>query len=380
MSGTKRKRAEGVPEQLIVAFELRQGLDNDTSTLRANGRTARAYVRLKFPTGEEAQGLKRLLSAGSTSDEVAHASLTFSLFYAKGEPVEMKAQGRHPDAISVMQPTGSQKTAVTVATASFTLDSAGAKAKRPSSGSSLRSSTYLDVRADGCALELECKFATNITSRQHDRQKFYWEVAVVYNLGDGCGVKESTMRSNVFEYVARQLKARTQRTTEKKTKRRANNKEWDIDADATDSDADETPSQKVGSRSSTRKRTSTNRRKEMDVAHDDNDQEMDDQEAWQPATANKAAGAPATDNLQFQNKDQPAAQSLALVRDNSASSLLSWSKFFADSSGTEPLKLPQNPPPVEIPTAPAWNRDEEDLLMRPTSGGRNLSRTESIDR
>merc|ERR1712196_698636 len=69
--------------------------------------------------------------------------------------------------------------------------------------------TYLDVKladSDPRQVEAELKFATNVTSRQHDRQNFFWAVKMSSDLDDGHGEVVVEARSHDFEYVARQLK------------------------------------------------------------------------------------------------------------------------------------------------------------------------------
>jgi len=259
-----------------INVEFKQGLGNDSSKLRANGRTVRALASLHCASEEQAKQLTQVFD-GTSRDPQAWASLNFILFYQGGDTVEMKMHGRHPDEVNVIEPTGNQKTAVVVNTPGFNLHSRGErpKKKRPFD-SKLLSGVYLDVKlseVNSRVVECEVKFSTNITSRQHDRRYFYWEVTCSCALSDGAGYSESEVstRSNDFEYVARQLgestsgrsgSKRVKKTLGYKAPKNISDSDPDIDFD---NEAYTLPPAKH----STRKRTISCMIKEMDTGADE---------------------------------------------------------------------------------------------------------------
>jgi len=287
-----------------------------------------------------------------------------------------------------------------VGTASFSVGSRGEKPRSKRPGKVLfKSSVYLEVKVDHAVVEVGCKFATNVTSRQHERSKFFWQATCNMDLGDGSGEQEHTGRSRDFEYVARQLKGtklKKSGTKKAKTGQPRKTRDSDLDvSDSHDSDADaDVEYPPVPRRHSTRKRTTTSIYKEMDHAEGDNQGGDENYQASEPeagseqegkVTSRQAlrGGSEASDAdaaihaLSALSKSQSPRLSplrsggLELARDDSG--ILSLGKLLSSNPSSHEIEIPTG-------SGPAWNREEEALLMAPTSGGRNLSRTESIDR
>ena len=95
----------------------------------------------------------------------------FSLSYDDGEPVEMRKEGKFPDAIDVMEPTGSAKSEVKHYYPTVTYDSRerGRKKLKGANQEPFSTYAYLEVTypnpdvPDGKSLLVELKFATNIS-------------------------------------------------------------------------------------------------------------------------------------------------------------------------------------------------------------------------
>merc|ERR1712093_127455 len=112
----------------------------------------------------------------------------------------------HSEHIDIMEPTGASHTRRKLSDSVFTMDSRAHKDKRVAGGArSFYSGLHLETRTDGSRLEAECKFGTNITSRQHERQNFIWK-ATLEVCQDGTATIESSAKTLDFEYVARRLK------------------------------------------------------------------------------------------------------------------------------------------------------------------------------
>jgi len=227
-------QGEGIASKL--GFEIKQGQSLDMSQLRANNRTARAMIEITTQTQEQAATMANIFTSGNASTE-EWCSLTFSLSYAlnsagEQEEMELRTGSKFPDEIVVMEPSGSQKTAVNIPFASFVVDSREAKKKyKRKTGEQLPtpfpSSIYLELLAqEDCYLKLELKFATNVTSRQHDAKNFYWKLDFACDLGGENGTGEATTQTTDFEYVARQLKSTAPKA--KKKPRTKKSQDWEV--------------------------------------------------------------------------------------------------------------------------------------------------------
>ena len=218
---TKKRSLEGTFEALTegesakemgmeanIEVEVKQGLSEDPTSLRANDRTAKFVVTIRGGSEAQTNEIARLLQGDRRPDENSWARLTFALTYSDGEAVELINASKHSEHIDVMEPSGTSATRRKLTESVFTMDSRAQKDKRVAGGPrSFYSGLHLETQVEGTCIVAESKFSTNITSRQHDRRNFVWKVSLDVCF-DGEALITSEAQTVEFEYVARRLKAK----------------------------------------------------------------------------------------------------------------------------------------------------------------------------
>jgi len=440
--GDKRKREDeaggAVSGSLSIELDIKQGLSTEVLTqLRANNRTARCLMTLTAKSAEDAKRIASILKQEDATEQ-GWVSVMFALSYATGEPVDMRKEGKFPDAIDVMEPTGSSKSEVKHYYPTVVYDSRAEKGKKKLKGANkepFSSYAYLETtyphpeRPDPKHVLVELKFATNITSRQHDRNNFNWAVTVDCDLGDG-KEEHTRAKSTDFEYVARQLKPAGGKKAKaggggtggsssagvKKKKAVPKRDKWEDDSEPELNEPEEELPQrherasrqgsmprtfvsKGGRRTSTRQRHTPGHLQDPNEAYDqDSDGEMQERRGdISPPVVLLGGREVAGKALRGHSHSSGRGSSLALSRDDSLNTLVaelgagvadelglrpsaSGSKLVQSASRQE-LAQRRGAPRVEIPLGRQASADHwTEVMLKPTAGGRNLSRTESIDR
>jgi len=116
-------------------FTIVQGQSADNSQIRANHRTARACFIIKCESIEAAGILQDLLLGAKIEPAGKRwASIQMSLHYSSGAQVKMRTMGAsgrgHPDELVLLEPSGSNKSAVSTSNGWFVLDSRAEKPKK----------------------------------------------------------------------------------------------------------------------------------------------------------------------------------------------------------------------------------------------------------
>lgn len=205
---------------VTLGFAIAQGHSADTTSLRANDRTARMVIETTCSTEEEASRLATLFKGEGGDSEDEWARLHFELLYASGEPVEMQLHTRHADHIDVMEPSGATNTRRMISDSKFAADSRSQRAKRQAGGEQRPTRTFVAGKNleityhGGTSITLKLKFSTNVTSRQHDRKNFVWRVTLSAQQGDSS--LHASADTNAFEYVASGIKQKPASRAKKK--------------------------------------------------------------------------------------------------------------------------------------------------------------------
>jgi len=400
--GPQSLGADGASPIHGIQLNIRQGA-NGHGIFRANGRTKRMCVSINCSSEEQTQELLSLLEG--TNGQGAWMVLDCELKYEDGSTVEMKNHGRHPDVINVMEPSGSQRSAVSMPLSTFLLDSRSSapmakKASMQRGEVPLSTSRFVEAKHSEMSsrtVDVEVKISTNVTSRQHDGQNFRWHVTLRYDLGDGCtGELESHCEN--FQYVARQLK---QHSPGKKKILKKKDVDEDTESEETDNDFEEVYVPPVDTiRRSTRKRSAPSYRAheyaevavlpesqglpESKIDHvvdeaytsaDDQQYVMEEGRVGQvEPPAMPPSQAPPAGKLGTELESPPLIErsssldSVSLFRDDSIS------RFARD------CPVPQRAPKLKLQRDLSSNVEEEEILRQPTHLGLNLCRTESVEK
>lgn len=342
-----------------LEFVIRQGLNEDPTSLRANDRTAKMLVETHCASEADAATIHNLL-LGEGREGPGWARLTFELCHAPEGEVVLIGHNKHSEHIDVMEPSGASHTRRKIHESKFTMDSRAHKDKRVAGGArSFYSGLHLESNLTESCIESECKFSTNITSRQHDRKNFIWKATLAVSI-DGEKVVEASAQTVEFEYVARRLKPKS--APRKKTSSSEYTARKKVHAQArSDSDSDEGTFETVVElapriRRSTRK----------------------------AAAACRAALPHMMVNERNERAEQPAREEMMEVEDEASPEASPPLGYHAQQIGGMPVK--QLSLHEEYGSSNALFRSsstkalEDTMLRQPTKGGLNLSRVESIDR
>jgi len=332
-------------------------------------------------------------------DEGMWVALRYELRYADGQVVEMKSHGRHPDVINVMEPSGSQRSAISLPINTFTLDSRSntqlaKKAMMQRGELPLNSSRFVEIKPldvmddddemESCLVDVEVKFSTNVTSRQHDNLNFRWHSWIELDIGEGEMQWEACSES--FQYVARQLK------TPGKAKKAAQRKQAETDSDSEMDFEDIVPVPRDAVRRSKRKRAvPTYRRDEiveapaaaMGLEANEPEEPMHNQTAERAAYMEEEPAAKAAAPAIEMTPTKLQQQAMSAAEQNPKLGSHSPLSLYRDDSICQVARdfpVPQRQPQVAMWRQPSINSEEEEILRRETKGGRNLMRTDSIDR
>lgn len=339
-----------------VEFVIRQGLNEDPNSLRANDRTARMLVETHCASEADAAAIHSLL-LGERRDGAGWARLTFELCHAPEGEVALLNHNKHSEHIDVMEPSGASHTRRKINESKFTMDSRAHKDKRVAGGArSFYSGLHLESTLTESCIMSECKFSTNITSRQHDRKNFIWKATLAVSI-DGEKIVEASAQTVEFEYVARRLKPKgaprkKSSSTEPYTARKKVRPEPRSDSDSDEGTFEEVPEPIRRPRRSTRK-----------------------------AAAACRAALPQMMVNEHNERAEPAARSQMMELNDEPSPPLG---YHAGQIGGMLVKrvspYDENVSSDALFRTSSTKALEETMLRQPTKGGLNLSRVESIDR
>jgi len=201
-----------------LSFSLKQGKEGSRdggathpTWIRSNMRATWGHLCIHCANDEESSQLERLLRNGTASGDYHAASLEFKLCYEGGDDVELleKKGGNLADRLKLITPTGNVEQGICMPDTSIayhTHHHSSKQAVKPHFFQFDSRKFPWDKKAKPTTdnmLELGLKFATNVTTRAHDKRRFIWQVDLSLYGADGQRIHFSTTRTAPFAYLPR---------------------------------------------------------------------------------------------------------------------------------------------------------------------------------
>lgn len=185
--------------------------------IRSNMRATWGHLSVNCASPEEAANLEGLLQYGTPYGDICSASLTFEMLYEDGEEVELleKKGGNLADRVKLILPAGNVDQGITMPDTTIAYHTAhgGSRhwvkstyfqfdATRFPWNSDKKSKMAVEEQ-ESDVMELGLKFATNVTTRAHDKRRFKWRVELT--LFDDGGLERSRVVTHTppFQYLPR---------------------------------------------------------------------------------------------------------------------------------------------------------------------------------
>lgn len=209
----------GGGDDLSLSFALKQGKEGSRdggathpTWIRSNMRATWGHLRVHCANQEESSQLEGLLRHGTAFGDYHAASLEFKLCYEGGDDVELleKKGGNLADRLKLIMPTGNVEQGVCMPDTAIAYHTHHHSSKQAVKAHffqfDARKFPWSDKKAQipvGNTLELGLKFATNVTTRAHDKRRFIWQVDMSLYGADGHRRHFSTTRTPPFAYLPR---------------------------------------------------------------------------------------------------------------------------------------------------------------------------------
>merc|ERR1711998_432374 len=195
---------------------LKQGKEGSRDGGKLNSHPTWIRLTLQCDSPEEAAAMESLLQSGEPCGRYHDASLVFSMLYENGDEVELleKKGGNLADRVKLILPGGNVDQGITMPDTSISYHTAhgGSKQWVKSSyfqydparfpwNSDKKSKVQVD-HEDGL-IEIGLKFATNVTTRAHNKRRFLWRVDLCLFGEDGKKLAHHYTTSPPFAYLPR---------------------------------------------------------------------------------------------------------------------------------------------------------------------------------
>jgi len=232
----KTHRANGTSETLtaenpveeegtVLSFSLKQGkegsrdggkLNKHPTWIRSNMRATWGHLTMQFSSPEEAAGMEALLANRVPYGEYTAASIVFKMLYENGDEVELleKKGGNLADRLKLILPGGNVDQGMPMSGTSISYHTAqtGSKQSVKSNYFQFEPSRFpwnsdkkskIQRDHEDSSVEIGLKFATNVTTRAHDKRRFMWKVEFCLYGEDGKKLAEHATSSPAFAYLPR---------------------------------------------------------------------------------------------------------------------------------------------------------------------------------
>lgn len=214
-----------------MSFALKQGkegsrdqgkVNKHPTWIRSNMRATWGHLSIACESPEESEALEALLRDGKPYGDYAAASIVFEMLYDNGDEVELleKKGGNLADRVKLILPNGNVEQGITMQNTSigYHTEMGGSKQWVKSNYFQFDSTRFpwnSDKRAramdaEDTVVEIGLKFATNVTTRAHNKRNFMWRVDLrMYDL-NGSELAHHQTISPPFAYLPRNPEKSTQ--------------------------------------------------------------------------------------------------------------------------------------------------------------------------
>lgn len=205
-----------------MSFALKQGkqgsrdegkTNRHPTWIRSNMRATWGHLSIKTEDTEEAEAMQSLLRDATPYAQYASASLVFEMLYDNGDEVELleKKGGNLADRVKLILPNGNVEQGITMpdTTIAYHTSHGGSKSVKSHyfQFDSARFPWNSDKKSKLCqeedTIEIGLKFATNVTTRAHNKRRFMWRVDLRLYGHDGSELAHRQTTSPAFSYLPR---------------------------------------------------------------------------------------------------------------------------------------------------------------------------------
>jgi len=214
---------EPISDGLQLNFCLKQGKEGSRDQgkrnshptwIRSNMRATWGHLAMKCESPEEAEALQGLLRDGQPYGDYAAASIEFEMLYDNGDQVELleKKGGNLADRVKLILPNGNVEQGITMQDTVIAYHTAQGVGKQWVKSNYFQfdaarfpwnSDKKRAMEAEDAAVEIGLKFATNVTTRAHNKRRFMWKVDLRLYSIDGSELAHHTTSSPAFAYLPR---------------------------------------------------------------------------------------------------------------------------------------------------------------------------------